>query len=399
MEKTRLAIWGGAPVRSTPLYYGRQYIDEADCRAVNAVMMSDFITTGPKVAALEDALCHLCEASYAVALANGTAALHASCHAAGIGPGDEVITTAMTFAASANCILYCGGTPVFADILPQTYNIDPEDVRRKITPRTKAVIAVDYTGQAAALGELRALCDEHGLLLIEDAAHSIGTKYNGRPVGGIADLTTFSFHPVKTVTGGEGGAVLTNNEKMAEKIRLFRAHSITKDPAEMIHPTGESWYMEQLELGYNYRLTDIQAALVLSQLNKLPLFAARRKAIVKQYNEAFQDTPGILLQQEIPQSDSVHHLYVIQLDTAALSCTRKEFFDAMTAEKVVPMVHYIPVYYHPYYQALGYNKGLCPHAEALYENIMSIPLYYSMTDDDVADTIAAVKKVAAFYAK
>ncbi len=395
----KLAIHGGEPVRQTKIYYGRQYIDQADCDAVNAVMLGDLITTGPRVKELEGRLCALCDVNYASAVANGTAALHAACYAAGIGPGDEVITTPMTFAASANCVLYCGGTPVFADIDPTTYNISPAAIREKITSRTKAIIAVDFTGQAADLAPIRKLCDEYGLVLIEDAAHSIGTKYNGIPVGSVADITTLSFHPVKTITGGEGGAVLTNSHTYYRRVDLFRTHCITRDVDDMHNKTEGSWYMEQLDLGYNYRLTDFQAALIVSQLDKLDRFAKRRKEIVRRYDEAFATVPGIILQKEIPQSDTVRHLYIIQLDPAVLNCTRRAFFDAMTAENVVPMVHYIPVYYHPYYQRLGYTKGLCPYAEALYENIMSIPLYYSLTDKDVDDTILAVKKVAAHYKK
>ncbi len=397
MEK--LAIHGGSPVRSERIYYGRQYIDEDDCTAVRSVLLSDFLTTGPQIAELERKLCEITGAKYAVAIVNGTAALHAACYAAGINSGDEVITTPMTFAASANCVLYCGGTPVFADIDSDTYNISPASIRGRITPRTKAIIAVDFTGQAARLDEIREICREYGLVFIEDAAHSIGTTLNGKPIGGIADMTTFSFHPVKTVTGGEGGAILTNDADLYKKLVLFRTHGITRNPDEMTKESEGPWYYEQLELGYNYRMTDFQAALISSQLNKLPVFAARRKAIVICYDKAFSEIPGIVLQKEIPQSDSVRHLYVMQLNLDWLNCTRREFFDAMAAENVVPNVHYVPVYYHPYYKKLGYKKGLCPNAERLYERILSIPLYYSMTDDDVESVIRAVRKVAGFYRK
>ena len=383
---------GRVPPRNSQIYYGRQYIDEADCAAVREVLLSDFLTTGPKIGELEQRLCKLTGAKYAAAIANGTAALHAACFAAGIGSGDEVITTPMTFAASANCALYCGGRPVFADIEPDTYNISPEEVERLITPCTKAVIAVDFTGQAAKYDELRLICERHGLVLVGDAAHSIGTKYNGKSIGNVADITTFSFHPVKTVTGGEGGAILTNNKEYYDRLMLFRTHGITRNHAQMEIPSDDYWYYEQLELGYNYRLTDFQAALIVSQLNKLDMFAARRKEIVKRYNEAFANIPEIIIQREIPESDTVRHLYIIQLNSELLKCTRREFFDTLVESGIICNVHYIPVYYHPYYRRRGYEKGLCPVAERVYEGFLSLPLYYSLTDDDVDRVISAVKE-------
>ena len=379
------------------IHYGRQYIDEADCAAVREVLHSDFITTGPKAAELEQRLCKQTGAKYAVAIANGTAALHATCYAMGIGEGDEVITTPMTFAASANCVLYCGGTPVFADIEPDTYNISPEAVEILITPRTKAVIAVDFTGQAAKYNELRDICEQHNLVLIDDAAHSIGTKYNGTNIGNVADITTFSFHPVKTVTGGEGGAILTNNKSYYDKMILFRAHSITRDKSQMENPPDDCCYYEQIDLGYNYRLTDFQSALIMSQLDKLDMFAKRRREIVKRYNEVFSTMSEIIVQQEIPQSDTVRHLYIIQLNFELLSCTRREFHDALKDDGIVCNVHYIPVYYHPYYRRLGYNKGLCPVAEKVYEGILSLPLYYSLTDKDVERVVGAVRKAVSSF--
>ncbi len=393
----KLAIDGGVPVRSTPLHYGQQYIDEDDIRAVAEVLRESLITTGPHVSKLERDLCDLTGAKYSVAVSNGTAALHIACLAAGIGKGDEVIVTSMTFAASANCILYCGGTPVFADIDPDTYNISPQSIREKITEKTKAVIAVDFTGQAVELDGIREICNEFHLLLIEDAAHSIGTKYNGRPVGSIADMTTFSFHPVKTVTSGEGGAVLTNSLQFYEMLSLFRTHAITRDPMQMISESEGKWYYEQTDLGYNYRMTDFQAALLSSQLQKLPMFAARRKEIVAQYDAAFSKLEGVFVQKEIPESDTVRHLYLLRLDLSKVHATRKEVFDALYAENICCNVHYIPVYYHPYYQQLGYKKGLCPNSEKLYNEIITLPLYYAMTDRDVGDVIAAVFKVVSTY--
>ena len=394
-----LAIFGGTPVRENPIYYGRQFIDDDDVNAVVETLKSDLITCGPKVAELEAKLCEITEAKYAVVVSNGTAALHLAAMAAGIEEGDEVIVSSITFAASANCVRYCGGIPVFADIDPYTYNIDPESIKKLITPKTKAVVAVDFTGQAVQLNEIREICREHNLILIEDAAHAIGTKYDGKPVGSIADMTTFSFHPVKTVTGGEGGAITTNDEILYKKLRLLRTHGITRDMDEMVHPSDEVWYQEQVCLGYNYRLTDFQAALILSQLLKLPAFSMRRKEIVEMYDDAFVMMPEIRIQKEILESDTTRHLYIIRLNLDMLTCTRREFFDALYAENTRPQVHYLPVYWHSYYEKLGYEKGLCPNAEKLYEEMMSIPLYYSLTDADVNDVITAVKKVVEYYRK
>lgn len=395
MEKP--AICGGTPVRDTKIFYGHQYIDEADIEAVVEVMKSDYLTCGPKIPELEQKLCRVTGAKYAVVCSNGTAALHIAALAAGVQPGDEVITTPITFAASANCALYCGAKPVFADINEETYNIDPACVQALTTPKTKAVVAVDFTGQSVELDRLLEHCHKNGLTLIEDGAHVIGTRYNGRCNGSIADMTTLSFHPVKTVTCGEGGAVLTNNEEFYKKLLLYRAHGITKNPEQMKKEPDGSWYYEQLTLGYNYRMTDMQAALLISQLDKLPLFSKRRKEIVKAYNEAFLKLPQVIVQKEIPESDTTRHLYILRLNRDRLRIGRREFFEALEAENVCCQVHYIPTYYFPYYQELGYKKGLCPKAEKLYEEIISLPLYYSMTDQDVQDVIHAVTKLAAYY--
>lgn len=397
MEKP--AIEGGRPVRDTKLFYGHQYIDEADIEAVVKVLCSDFLTCGPEITKLEEKLCRLTGAKHAVMASNGTAALHMACQAAGIGEGDEVITTPITFAASANCALYCGARPVFADINPKTYNIDPEKVSEKITGKTKAVVAVDFTGQAAQLDELLSICRGRGLVLIEDGAHSLGTLYKGRPIGSVADMTTFSFHPVKTVTGGEGGAVLTNDDALYTKLKLYQTHGITREEALLEHPSHGGWYYEQVALGMNYRMTDMQAALISSQLDKLDRFIQRRKAIVDRYNKAFSAIPEVIVQEEIPESDTTRHLYILRIRPDRLSIDRKGFFDAMAAENICCNVHYIPVYWHPYYEKLGYEKGLCPEAEKLYEEIMSLPLYYAMSDKDVEDVIEAVEKICAYYRK
>lgn len=398
MEK--LAIDGGTPVRNEKIFYGRQWVDEDDVAAVSGVLTDDFITCGPAVARAERLLAQYTRAGYAVAVANGTAALHCACMAAGIGPGDEVITAPLTFAASANCILYCGGRPVFADIDRETYNIDPASIKACITERTKAVIAVDFTGQAVKIKEIREICSRHGLIFIEDAAHAVGTKYDGKPAGSLADMTCFSFHPVKTITSGEGGAVTTNDAELYRKLVPARAHGIVHDEQEMEEASHEGpWHYEQVSLGYNYRMTDFQAALLASQLGKLEAFKTRRQEIVRRYDEAFSRMPEIIVQKEIPESDTCRHLYIIRLDLEKLACTRRRFFDAMAAENVQCQVHYVPVYWFPYYQKLGYQKRLCPAAEEVYGGIMSIPLYPKMTDQDVEDVIHAVEKVVGNYKK
>ncbi len=391
------AICGGTPVRDTKIFYGHQYIDDDDIKAVVDVMKSDYLTCGPKIAELEQKLCRVTGAKYAVVCSNGTAALHIAALAAGVQPGDEVITTPITFAASANCALYCGAKPVFADINEETYNIDPACVEALTTEKTKAVVAVDYTGQSVELDRLLAHCHKNNIVLIEDGAHVIGTRYNGKFNGSIADMTTLSFHPVKTVTCGEGGAVLTNSETFYKKLLLYRSHGITRDETQMEHEPDGSWYYEQIALGYNYRMTDMQAALLISQLEKLPAFSKRRKEIVKAYNEAFSKLPQLVVQKEIPESDTTRHLYILRLNPDRLTIGRKEFFDALAAENVCCNVHYIPTYYFPYYEKLGYHRGLCPKAEKLYEEIISLPLYYAMSDQDVQDVIEAVTKIAEYY--
>lgn len=397
MEK--LAIFGGKPALEQKVGYGHQYIDEADIQAVVDVLKSDFLTCGPKIDEAEKKLCDITGAKHAVLIANGTAALHAICFAAGIGEGDEVITTPITFAASANCALYCGGKPVFADINPETYNIDPDQIEACITDKTRAVVAVDYTGQAVEADRIRKICKNHGLVFVEDAAHSLGTVYNGKPVGSIADMTEFSFHPVKTCTAGEGGAITTNSDELYKKLLLFRTHGITRNQDWMTKESEGGWYYQQIDLGYNYRMTDMQAALLSSQLDKLGLFAARRKELVRRYNEAFGKMPEITVQKEIPESDTVRHLYVLQFNLEMLKCDRRQIFDALQAEGVGVNVHYIPTYLFPYYQKLGYKAGTCPNAERLYERMISIPLYYGLTDEQQDRVIEAVRKIVEYYRK
>lgn len=394
-----LAIFGGKPIRQTRINYGRQWIDDDDIQSVVDTLKSDYLTCGPKVAELEKKLSDYTGAKYAVACSNGTAALHLACITAGIGQGDEVITTPITFAASANCALYCGAKPVFADINAETYNIEPSSIRERITSKTKAIVAVDFTGQAVEHDEIRKICDEFGLVFIEDAAHAIATKYNGKQVGSLANMTCFSFHPVKTITGGEGGAVLTNNAKYFETLSFARTHGITHNQNLYEYVPEGPWEYEQIMLGYNYRITDIQAALLISQMQKLDKFKARRKEIVAMYDSAFSEVPEIIVQKEIPQSDACRHLYIIRLALEKLNCTRREFFDAMSAENIQCQVHYTPVYWFPHYRRLGYKRGLCPKAEKVYKGIMSIPLYPKLTDSDVNDVIAAVKKIVEYYKK
>lgn len=396
-QKNKLAIFGGEPVRGSILNYGRQWIDKSDLEAVTEVLKGDFITCGPHIEKAEKELAEFVQAKYAVLVSNGTAALHCACLAIGIGPGDEVITSPMTFAASANCVRFCGATVVFADIDLGTYNIDPAEIRKKITPRTKAIIAVDYTGQAVDHDAIREICEEYNLYFIEDAAHAIGTKYEGKPIGGLADMTCFSFHPVKTITSGEGGAITTNDYDLYKKLALYRSHGITRETDRMESESEGAWYYEMLDLGYNYRMTDFQAALLTSQLQKINMFSERRKTISAYYDKEFANISEIVLQKSLPQSDTTKHLYVIQLNLDKLTCNRKEFFDAICAEKVQPQVHYIPVYWFPYYKRLGYPKRLCPNAEWLYERMLSLPLFPAMTDGDVVDVVTAVKKVVRHY--
>ncbi len=392
------AIEGGAPVRATKLYYSHQYIDEADINAVVDVLKSDYLTTGPHITECEAKLCEVTGAKYAVLCSNGTAALHMACVAAGIGKGDEVITTPITFAASANCALYVGATPVFADILPDTYNLDPASVEAHITPRTKGVVAVDFGGQSVDEDAFLALKERYGFVYIEDGAHVIGTSYKGRPNGSIADMTTLSFHAVKTITGGEGGAVVTNSKEYYDKLLLYRTHGITRNADQMVHTPDGPWYYEQIALAPNYRITDLQAALIHSQLDKLPEFCARKKAIVERYEEAFSRLPGLTLQKETEGSDTLRHLYILQVNPEHLSIDRRQLYDALAAENIICNVHYIPVYYFPYYEQMGYRKGLCPNAETLYSRMLTIPMYYAMSDQDVEDVIHAVTKIAEYYA-
>lgn len=368
--------------------YGKQTIDQDDIQAVVDVLQSDFLTTGPKIAEFEQTVADYVGAKYAVAISNGTSALHAACFAAGIGPGDEVITTPLTFAASANCVLYCGGTPVFADVDPKTYNIDPEDIQRKITDRTKAIIAVHLAGQPCDMDAIHSIAREHGLIVIEDGAHALGSVYRGKKVGSMSDMTTFSFHPVKPITTGEGGMIVTDNEDFYKKMILFRSHGITRDDSMMTRNDGP-WFYQQFDLGYNYRITDIQCALGCSQMKKLDRFLARRKEIVARYNEAFADCDNIITPYQLSDTESGWHLYIVQVK----NCDRRQVFEAMREKGIGVNVHYIPVYMHPYYQEHGYENVHCANAEEIYSHIISLPLYPGLTSeqqDYVIDTLKSL---------
>jgi perosamine synthetase len=367
--------------------YGRQSINKDDIDAVVEVLKSDFVTTGPKVAEFEKAVCDFTGAKFAVAVSSGTAALHCAMFAAGIKVGDEVIVTPMTFAASANAIIYCGGTPVFADVLPDSLLINPAEVVKKITKRTKVLVAVDYAGQPCDYDALREICDKHGLLLISDACHSIGGKYKGRNVGTLADLTCLSFHPVKHITTGEGGMILSNNEEFATKMKAFRGHGITSD----FHQREEkgAWFYEMEFLGYNYRITDFQCALGISQLKKLHKWIERRQQIAASYDKAFDGDPSIVPISKSPNVFHAYHLYVVRFPKV----DRNKIFTELRNAGIGVNIHYIPVHFHPYYRrAFGTGEGLCPVAEEAFRKIISLPIFPGLIDKDVFFVIKTLKE-------
>ena len=393
-----LAIHGGTPVRKSLLPYGRQSLDQADIQAVVEVLRSDWLTTGPKVAEFEERFAAWVGANYAVSFSSGTAGLHAAAFAADLGAGEEAVTTPMTFCATANCVLYQGATPVFADVSPDTLNLDPRQVATKLSSRTKAILAVDYAGHPADLDSLRLAAEKHRLLLIEDACHALGATYHGKRVGSIADMTVFSFHPVKHITTGEGGMVTTNDSKLAETLRRFRNHGISSD-ARQRQESGQ-WFYEMVLLGYNYRLTDMACALGISQLGKLEANLARRREIAAQYSRAFCDLAAVELPAVRPGVEPAWHLFPIRIRTGRLSAGRAEIFRALRAENLGVNVHYIPVHMHPYYQTrLGCKGGTFPVAEDAYERLISLPMFHSMTAQDVEDVAHAVRKVVTHYTK
>jgi perosamine synthetase len=394
---TDLAIDGGTPVRWRILPYGHQWVDDEDIKDVVKVLRSEWITGGPNVCAFEEAFAAQVGAKYAVAVSSGTAALHSAMFAAAIGPGDEVIVPAMTFAASANCVRFQGGTVVFADVRPDTLNLDPKHVEGKVTALTRAVITVDYAGQPSDLEEINDIAERNNLTVIEDGCHALGASYRGRKVGTLARMTTFSLHPVKHITTGEGGVITSDDAEFVARLRLFRNHGITSDHRQ--RESGGSWFYEMVELGYNYRLTDFQCALGQAQLKKLSAWLTRRREIAARYTEAFKAIPEIEPPIVLRDREPAWHLYVIRLNLDRLRVGRAEIFRALRAENIGVNVHYIPVPWHPYYQRLGYVKGQWPIAESAYERILSLPIFPAMSDQDVKDVIRAATKVLHAYAR
>jgi perosamine synthetase len=393
-----LAINGGTPVRKTLLPYGRQSVSEDDIQAVVQVLRSDWLTTGPKVREFEEAFASSVGANYAVSFSSGTAALHAAAFAAGLKPGDEAITSPMTFAATANCILYQGARPVFADVCPDTLNLDPEQTLARITPRTRAVLPVDYSGHPADLDPILRLAEDRGLTVIEDASHALGAEYKKRCIGSISHMTTFSFHPVKHLTTGEGGMVTTGNPALAETLRRFRNHGISSDARE--RQSAGQWFYEMVLLGFNYRLTDIACALGISQLHQLEANLACRRKIAAAYTSAFRNLPGVVVPSVRQEANPAWHLYPIRLDLSRLSARRAEVFSALRAENIGVNVHYIPVHLHPYYRmSFDYKGGEFPVAEEAYERLISLPIFHGMTDEDARDVIRAVTKIVAHFGK
>ena len=391
----KLAIEGEKPVRSEFLPYGHQWIDDEDIAAVTEVLKGDWITQGPKVDEFETKIAEYCGAKYAVAVSSGTAALHAACAVAGISEGDEAITTPITFAATANAITYCGGKPVFADISEDTLNINPEEIRNRLSPQSKAILPVDFAGHPADLDEIMAIARERGLVVIEDASHALGAEHKGHKIGSLADMTVFSFHPVKHITTGEGGMILTDNEEFYEKLKIFRHHGIVKDNLDK-----GSWYYEIYNTGHNFRITDFQCALGISQLKKLGRFVERRREIAAKYTEAFSGMDGVITPVERGNVKAVYHIYVIQLRAEMLTVGRKEVFEALRAENIGVNVHYMPLHLHPFYQRqFGYKKGDYPRAERYYERAITLPIFPKMSDGAVEDVIKAVKKVTTYFAK
>jgi len=398
---------------SSCIPYGKHWIDENDIQAVVNVLRSERITQGPMVKEFEKALAEYCGAKYAVAVNSGTSALHIACLAAGIKDGDEVITSPITFVASANCVVYCGGSPVFADIDSRTYNITPEEIEKKISKRTKAIIPVHFAGQSCDMETILAVVREaekehgHKIFIIEDACHALGSEYKGKKVGScsFSDMTVMSFHPVKHITTGEGGAVLTNDEDLHKKLKRLRSHGITSNADEFINhkdafqttvlggnPIANPWYYEQIDLGYNYRMTDIQCALGLSQLKKLDMFRARRREIVDTYNAAFKDSEFITIPFEDNNCKSNFHIYVLLFDFEKMNIARAQFMSKLKVQDIQTQVHYIPVHLQPYYMdKFGYKAGDYPAAEGYYSKTLSLPLYPRMTDKEIEGVLSGIK--------
>lgn len=391
-----LALYGADPIRKQRLPYGRHFIDEEDIKTVVEVLKSDWITTGPYVSKFEQEFANYTGAKFSVAVNSGTAALHAAMYAIGIEPGDEVVVPAMTFAATANAVVYQGGIPVFVDVDPDTLLIDESKIEEKITNKTKAIIAVDYAGHPCDYDSLIELASKYDLILVADACHSLGGRYKGQQIGSIADLNVFSFHPVKHITTGEGGMITTNNPDFAYRMKIFRNHGINKEYRE--REEAGSWFYEMLDIGYNYRISDFQCALGVSQLKKLNGWIKRRQEIAKIYNEAFKEIPYITPLAVKDGISHAYHLFVVKLNLQKIKATKNEIFKALKAEGIGVNVHYIPVHLHPFYiKNYGTYRGLCPIAEASYEEILSLPIFPAMTEEDINDVIQAIEKVIYAY--
>ncbi len=372
--------------------YGRHWIEDDDVAAVVNALRSGWLTTGPLVPRFEGAFARVTGADHAVALSSGTAGLHAAMHALGVGPGDEVIVPPITFVATANCAVFQGARPVFADVQPDTLLLDPEDLERKITRRTRAIIAVDYAGHPCDYDRLAEIARNRGVALVADACHALGARFRGRPVGSLAHLNVFSLHPVKAVTAGEGGVVTTDDPSMADRMRRFRNHGISLTARE--RDVRDTWIYEVAELGFNYRITDIQCALGLSQLGKLERWTERRRRIARRYDEAFRDLPQARPLTVRPWVQPAYHLYVLLLNPDALNTDRRDVFLRLRARGIGVNVHYIPVHLHPYYrERFGTGPGLCPVAEAAYERLLTLPLFPAMSDHDVDRVIDQVTDV------
>ena len=365
---------------SVRIPYSRQLITDADIQAVVVALKSNYLTQGPLVPRFEKKIADYCGVRYAVAFSSGTAALHAACFAAGVTVGDEVITSPMTFAASANCILYCGGTPVFADIRSDLPLIDPSAIIKRITQKTKAIIPVDFSGLPADYDEINTIAKKHKLLVIADAAHSLGATYRGKRVGTLADMTVFSFHPVKLITTGEGGMVVTGNPEFFERLVLFQTHGITKDKSKFVKRSDGDWYHEMLALGYNYRLTELQAALGLSQFKKITQFLKRRTEIAELYISFFQNVKELSYIKVPGDRTSAWHIFPVLLKNKS---KRKQLYDRLGRQNIFTQVHYIPVHYHPFYQVkYSYKAGNFPNAENFYDTELSLPIFPKLTKSE-----------------
>jgi UDP-4-amino-4,6-dideoxy-N-acetyl-beta-L-altrosamine transaminase len=361
------------------ILYGKQTIDDNDIEAVVKTLKSNWLTTGPKVLEFEEEFASYVGAKYAVAVSSGTAALHLACLATDLKNEEELITSPMTFVASANCALYCGAKPVFVDIKEKNGLIDEELIEEKITPQTKIIIPVHYAGLPYNMKKIKEIADKHKLIIIEDACHALGAEYGNTKVGDCtySDMTVFSFHPVKHITTGEGGMITTNSEELYQKLLLLRSHGITKDPDKLLNKNEGSWFYETQELGFNYRITDFQCALGISQLKKIESFVDRRIEIAKKYDEAFSEINGVEVLEQSEGCKNAYHLYIIKAKDKE---TRLRLFNYLKENDIFCQVHYIPVHWHPYYQKLGYRKEDCPKAGKFYEKIISLPIYPSLKE-------------------